>query len=233
MKKLFITAVMLLTIFSIQSCKKSPAEPDTEVPTYTWKGTLYKGLGEEVWANAKVELEAEERTLAGFKYSTVASGTTDAQGKFDLTYQLSEIVSWETSGDNHNCESVTLRANGTDIMEAPCALDLLRDFCSNDHCEVLIRIHLDNPIAEGDSIFINLKPINTHPGIKSIGDNVQALTGPISNGDEYQFKVGLTSCFNYCGTGVNLMWGKNNIQENQNYFNLTGFPYIDTIDLNY
>src|SRR5690606_2749261 len=119
-------------ILGFENCEKSPPEPDPELLTYTWKGVLYKGLGEEVWANTPVTLLAEERKLSGFSFSTLASGTTDAQGRFELTYELAEVVPWETRDDNYNCESMTLRANGLDIKEAPCGVDVEREFCSND-----------------------------------------------------------------------------------------------------
>ena len=65
-----------------------PKPKEENLDTYHWEGTLYKGYGEEVWANAPIALVGKHRQGLAYDVKTIAQGETDANGHFRLEYTI-------------------------------------------------------------------------------------------------------------------------------------------------
>lgn len=241
MKKLIVTLLGVAVLFSFENCNDSPTEPDTELPTYTWKGTLYKGMGEEVWANATIELEAIERELAGYNYISVASGTSDENGRFELTYeQLPDVVPWETrSGSKNKCESIVLLVNGREVLGAPCDIDLERDIAEVDHHKFICDIS-ELKTKGIDSLFILVPEMVHTQGTSSFeGYRIKKLTITDSTSDEITVYSGLTSYWDnspidyidlwYGFTKQDFSLAVENGEHNLIDINSKGFPFTNHV----
>ncbi|GAB5539537.1 MAG: hypothetical protein Salg2KO_16400 [Salibacteraceae bacterium] len=150
-----VPAFFLVTLlFGLSSCEwlsNIEIEPQEEnLATYHWEGTLYRGYGEEVWANVPVTLSGAHRTLSGPKYTTLATVETDADGHFRLEYTIDSTdskydyepglyeVSFEVGG-------------GYPLMWAPWKVNVGRDIAQNDHAKIVVIV---NGLS-GDSIYVS------------------------------------------------------------------------------
>lgn len=141
--------LLLIGLAGLNSCIDDPVE--TEKETYTVEGRLYKGLGDEPWPNAQLELTAWDRgnITQGDKHYQLASGTTDANGYFKLEYEQ-----FTTSERDIELEGVYLEANGHDVMRAfPWNDDIEKDIAEIDHSRVFVKAVLPDSI---DSLYIEL-----------------------------------------------------------------------------
>lgn len=234
MKRLILFSITLTVMLGLENCKEGPTDPDTEVPTYTWKGTLYKGLGEEVWPNATLELIATERNVGGFSYKSVATGSSDENGYFEIQYD-------EFDASPESGEELFLEANGVELINAPYNVNVGRHIAEVDNHQFVCDI--SELKAKGiDSLFILIPEMIPTPGTSGYkGYRILKIAINDSTQNEISLYSGLTTRWNNAPIDyIDLWYGLSNedfdnaLENNEHNFidvNSKGFPFTNHVKI--
>ena len=95
-------------------------KPDPQPEYYTWEGTLYKGMSDEPLANTELYLHSVIKPNLSYaiEQEIIASTTTDANGKFKLTYSRinSQFEEWRNNEEGLYLEKGPLSSTTTNYI---------------------------------------------------------------------------------------------------------------------
>ncbi|GAB5539538.1 MAG: hypothetical protein Salg2KO_16410 [Salibacteraceae bacterium] len=230
-----------------------PEPQEENLATYHWEGTLYKGYGEEVWANAPVSLEGQHPQGLAYEVITIDEGTTDANGRFRLEYTIDSTDSKYDEYENGLYEVRFQVGGGYPLMTAPWKVDVERDIAQTDHCKVVCIV--SRPInSDVDSLYVSVplmfktkKQVGFKPSYLDKGFQIQAVE--LNENPEVitQYSALTTDWQNSEKDYTQLLYGvtkkefskahaalrEDSIPDNFNRIELPfrGFPFTDTVYL--
>lgn len=256
-------ALICLCGLALWQCKKKPASEDPDVPTYTWKGKLYKGRGEEPSSGTFVRLESyiQPEFLVRHKREVVASGYTDQDGYFELTYKQftteTSAVNIDGTYNNNGVGALSLIANqATIITSGPWNVDVEHDFCFVNHAILRLELSSSKAYNISDTLFISdFNPVDIVQGdipftkwVIQSGQIQRFMSISPVRDTIIQFKIGRggfaggissTAYLNY-GVGRDeidkiISARRNDSDDSENLnrvtYSLRGWPEVDTIKI--
>lgn len=239
LKKMKFWSLIVLVgfVMSFSGCKKEPQEGARN--TFTWKGVMYDGYSDVPLANTQVYLEAEKYGIPDASYDAVAEGETDMNGNFTLTYK-------RIRGNYTALRLYTLDARYNDfpVYVGNINTDLEKDLATIPHVRIIFQPNLleDSLIVVPDNM-VESNRLRYDENLNAIS-NGKLLVLESKKDPEAFIKCAFlpTSAttgehaliINYVHSAQEL---RKAIDSNNGYmsrrFDLKGFPYTDTIQMDF
>jgi len=209
----------IATILLLSHCNKSNAPA---IPTYTVKGKIIGSSFTYVLNNAPVSLSAYNAQT--YNNESVVSGTTDAYGNYELTYN-------EVTG-NYNELTLFYGSLGNSIQGLPINQNLTRNISSSGSGNVAFMLYTNNPLEKSnDTLFLSYS-IGNQNTIDTITSNVNGFYKIIQFPKTYTRNIYLLWSRLNKGLFYNPNKGFNPNSTNINFY-VSGSPFIDTVTINY
>ncbi|MDA9267729.1 transthyretin-like family protein [Salibacteraceae bacterium] len=147
---------LLLCIFLVSitlSCNRSGEVEEGDRNTFTFKGTLYKGVSDEPYPNAPLRLELAYGLSFDNDFEVIARTTTDENGNFSLTYRKIKKIDpvldlfMDTQG----------YTSGFSFLELPVNQNLERDVAEVNHVRLRLNFQFSSK-EKPDTLYLTFQP---------------------------------------------------------------------------